>query len=154
MTYTPSSIMADENFIEQDIIDILKKSFSENAALIKPFPEDPQYEDGVLDYVMTHPKCEILVDCDNIDFGQGTLAEQDGDVGIEITVFARNVRGEDGARNICSLVRQSLTGNIVAGSRIISNDQRKIYYDKNNVWCYGQHYTLNTIFPFGYEEEE
>jgi len=142
----------DENSIEQEIIKILQNDFSENEAIIKSFPEDPQYVDGVLDYNMSHPICEILVNCDNIDFENETLGDQEGKVGIETTIFARSVRGDNGVRNICKKIRQALTGNVIQGNRVIPEDQRKIFYD-GQVWCYGQHYRLNNIFPFGYEEE-
>ncbi len=143
----------DENQVESEIIDILMEVFSENEAFIKAFPEDPQYDEGILNYTMTHAFCEILVNCDDIDFGSETLADQEGDVRIEVTVFAKNVRGENGARNICKKIRQALTGNLIQGNRPIPGDQRKIFYD-GEVWCYGQHYRLNNIFPFGYEEDE
>lgn len=138
----------DENKIEISIIDILKKNFSENEAFIHSFPDDPQYEDGVINYTMTHPKCDILVDCDDIDFGSATISDQYGSVRIEITIFMRKRKGDEGAKSICKKIREILTGSIIEGNRPIPIEQRKLFYD-GEVWCYGQHYLFETYFSFG-----
>ena len=134
--------------IETGIIELLKQTFDEEHASIIAFPDRPEYEDGVLNWVVRHPVCEILVDADDIDFTEKDIVNSDVGMNVEILVFANQRRGENGARTVCQKIRQVLTSNIIEGCQLRPADQRKIMYDGTH-WCYGQHYRYDSIYTLG-----
>ena len=138
----------DENLIEDRIIELLKEVFDEEHASIIAFPDRPEYEDGVLNWVVRHPLCEILVDADDIDYTDSGLVQSDVGIKIEILVFSSQRRGENGIREICKTIRHALTSNIIEGNQLRPTDQRKIMYDGSH-WCYGQHYSFDSIYTMG-----
>ena len=140
--------MVDQDFIEDSIIEVLKTEFDENHAAIFSFPDQPQYEEGILKWIAKHPVCEILVIADNIGYTEDGLAQQDVFMKVEITVFAPRRTGDNGARSVCRKIRQALTSNLIDGCQLIPTDESILFYD-GSVWCYGQQYKYDSIYVMG-----
>jgi hypothetical protein len=142
----------DEANIEEKVIEYLQKKYEDSEASISSFPENPEWDDsGALNYEFTHPFCEILVSAaDDINFGEHDLCTQDGEIGLELTIFVRKRSGSEGGKEICRNLRIAMTSELFEAGRFIPTNQELLFYNKDNLyWCYGQQYKLETVFQLG-----